>query len=665
MNRLALATSPYLLQHAHNPVDWFAWGEEAFAKAKKENKPVLVSIGYSSCHWCHVMEHQSFEDVDVAAVMNEFLVCIKVDREERPDIDHIYMDAVQAMGMNGGWPLNVFVTPEGKPFYGGTYFPPTQWVALIRNLNTAWKSKKDEILDSANGLTEHLQKLDNLSKQSSQTEDVNFREMETKLAERFDWEYGGTAGAPKFIMPSVWGLLLRLGHINKSQAATAMVVKTLEKTAAGGIFDQLAGGFARYSVDEKWFAPHFEKMLFDNGQLLSLFSEAFAKTQVPKFKAVIDRTLAWIETEMTHPEGGFYSAIDADSEGVEGKYYVWTQDDITHACGQHSELIMEWFGCEPNGNWEHGTNILTSHHLLDAFAIRKKIPVRELEQLIEELSAKLLNIRRTRIAPALDDKILLGWNCITICGLVDASKFAHHPKALEMAETAMRYVEANMLQEKAIRSFRQVPSPTEAFLEDYAYLIQAYIYLYQATFNEEYLMSAKKWCAYTINHFFDTKDGFFHFAGAHAEKLITNKKEIVDNVIPASNSVMARNLLRLAVYFNVPEWHSIAEAMILKLALNATQEPGYFSNWALAANELKSGFVEVVIAGPNFRDFARNFQTKFLPQVLFAGASTKSNLPLLHNRIPSDGATTIYVCHKGTCKLPVSKVEEALELIEH
>jgi uncharacterized protein len=658
-NRLATSTSPYLLQHAHNPVDWYEWGKDALNRAVAEDKPILVSIGYSSCHWCHVMERESFEDHDIADLMNEYFVCIKVDREERPDIDHIYMEAVQAMRQSGGWPLNVFLTPDQKPFFGGTYFPPQRWAQLLLQINKTFRERREEINESAEDLKNHLQTTD-LNRFAKDGEVAFSSESLDKmfhlLAARFDKTWGGIEKAPKFIMPSVWHFLLRYYFITKNQDALRMVTHTLKHIAYGGIYDHLAGGFSRYSVDGEWFAPHFEKMLYDNAQLLSLYSEAFAATHDDHFKKVVYETTAWLENEMTHPGGGFYSALDADSEGVEGKFYTWTEDEIKNILGEQAELITSYYHSSPEGNWEHGRNILKRGHVTQ---------LREEPEKLDEWKKKLLAVRNKRIRPGLDDKILTGWNAMTIQGLIDAYKVFGDEKFLTLALTNISFLEAFLMENgKVYRAFKNKHSETEAFLEDYAYLIQAYTSLYQVTFNEGWLHKADRWCHYVMENFYDQKDGFFHLASQAAEKLIAKKKEVFDNVIPASNSVMAHNLHTLGVLLDKEEWKDLAIKMTTRLAALIESEPGYMSNWGILFAEIIHGISEVVISGDDALAHRQELHRHFSPFIISVGTRDKSELPLLAGRDAKANETFIYVCKNKTCQLPVNTPAEALTQLQ-
>lgn len=667
-NRLIRATSPYLLQHARNPVDWFEWGEEALTKAKKENKLILVSIGYSSCHWCHVMERESFEKESVAEVMNSFFVCIKVDREERPDIDQIYMDAVQALGVNGGWPLNVFLTPDQKPFFGGTYFSPQVWTQVLTNIHTAYQSKREDILASAEALTNHLAN-QGISQYRKKSAEADFRKMldntYAQLEKKFDKTHGGLDRAPKFIMPSIWLWLLRYWHLTKNESALNHTLFTLKKIAAGGIYDQLGGGFARYSVDGEWFAPHFEKMLYDNAQLLTLYSEAFMISKDERFKTVVFETYEWLVREMTSEDHGFYSALDADSEGVEGKFYVWNYEELTSLIvPEYAGLFADYFKLVPAGNWEHGENILLKADHLDQLLEDYKLSKEEFNQLLGSVTRTLLEVREQRIRPGLDDKILSGWNAMTIVGLLDAFHAFGEPRFLGMAVLNMQFLEQNLLEgSKLFRSFKGKRGPTEGFLEDYAYVIQAYIKLYQANFTERWIERAGSLMEYVLENFYDPNESFFFYTSLQAEKLIARKKEIFDNVIPSSNSVMVQNLFHLGIMLDRDDWKTKATEMAESISHLISEEPNYMSNWGIVLAEIKAGLAEVVFTGESGLSRKHQFKKQYQPFALVMGSDKPSRLPLLRDKTQGD-SELIYVCYNKTCKLPVKTVEEAVQQLK-
>lgn len=666
-NRLIRATSPYLLQHAYNPVDWYEWSAEPLQKAKTEDKPILVSIGYSSCHWCHVMERECFENTDLAAMMNEYFICIKVDREERPDIDQVYMEAVQAMGINGGWPLNVFLTPDQKPFYGGTYFPPGAWAQMLRTIHQAWQNRRAEITTSAEDLTIHISGNDSarfLSKNKLLDFEQALTSIYQKLETSFDKTWGGLDKAPKFIMPSMWMWLLRYHHLTQNQQALLHINLTLSKILQGGIYDQVGGGFARYSVDGEWFAPHFEKMLYDNAQLISLYSEAYRVTQDEAYKRIVFETFAWLQREMSHADGGFYSALDADSEDVEGKFYCWTKSELTTLLGADAELVIEFYGVTEAGNWEHGMNILHEHVEEEKFLRRNNLEKESWKELLNKAKTTLLHVRESRIRPGLDDKILTGWNAMMIAGLIDAYHAFADDRFLTRAKKNMEFLEKTMLSENiCYRSFKGRRSATEGFLEDYAYLINAYTKLYQADFNEQWLQKAATMMEYVLTNFFDKADGLFFYTSLKAEKLITRKKELFDNVIPSSNSVMAINLLQLGTLLDNTEWQKLAERMVNNFAELIQKEPHYMSHWGIALMESISGYAEVVLVGQDAITHKNELQKHFLPFALFMGTEVNSNLPLVKDKRAKGNQTTIYVCRNNTCKQPVHEVEAAIRQI--
>lgn len=663
-NRLIHAASPYLLQHAYNPVDWYEWGEEALTKARDENKPILVSIGYSSCHWCHVMEREVFEKEEMARIMNDFLVCIKVDREERPDIDHAYMEAVQAMGMQGGWPLNVFLTPEQKPFYGGTYFPPEQWLQVVRGINNAFTNRREEVETSARELADHLshQETTRFRKDSLSREFKDeLAEMYGKLEPAFDNAWGGLQKAPKFIMPSLWRWLLRYQHLTKNSKALGHIVFTLRKIAMGGIYDQIGGGFARYSVDQYWFVPHFEKMLYDNAQLMTLYAEAYALTKDPEFKTVLNETFEWLQTEMMDGHGGFYSALDADSEGEEGKFYIWTAAELREVLGEEAALILDYYSIKEEGNWEPGKNVLIRVQTQEDFLRKNGLSSDAWNEKLQRAKDRLLAVRDKRIKPGLDDKIITGWNAMMVIGLADAYKALADDRFIKAALRNMKFLENELAEGLTLyRSYRSKRSHVKGFLDDYAYVIQACISLYQVTFNEYWINRARALALHTIENFYDATDGFFQYSSKDAEKLIASRKEIFDNVIPASNSVMAQNLFHLGVFFDDENFKSLAEKMTYSLSHLITAEPNYMSNWGIVYTEMKKGMAEVAFVGQNAATVYRDMMRDFQPFVLGMGFENESSLPLLAGKSAIDDRLTIYVCYNKTCQRPVHELEGAI-----
>jgi uncharacterized protein YyaL (SSP411 family) len=667
-NRLIHSTSPYLLQHAYNPVDWFEWGEEALMKARKENKPILVSIGYSSCHWCHVMEREVFEKEEMATLMNDNLVCIKVDREERPDVDQIYMDAVQAMGIHGGWPLNVFLTPDQKPFYGGTYFPPPTWVNVLDGVQKAFRERRSEVEESAAQFTEHLAQQDTF-RFKKETDEKDLRTLidavYKKLEPAFDKVWGGLEKEPKFIMPSIWLWLLRYHHLTKNADALKQIHLTLKRIGMGGIYDQIGGGFARYSVDGYWLAPHFEKMLYDNAQLMSLYAEAFTVTKDDEFKIILEETFQWLQTEMMHPGGGFYSALDADSEGVEGKFYIWTKDEFDAVLKDDAALVGNYYSVKPEGNWEHGSNILFRAIPEEKFLEKSNLSKSEWHDKLRNVKDRLLEVRDKRIKPGLDDKIITAWNAMMVSGLCDAYKATNDRRYLNAALKNMEFLERELSETTTLfRSFKGKRSATHGFLDDYAFVIQACIRLYQQTFNEYWIKRGDAYMVHTIDHFLDSDDGFFHYAGKYGEQLIARKKEIFDNVIPASNSVMAQNLFHLGILMDKDEWKTMAERMTLSLSHLITSEPNYMSNWGIAFLEIKKGLAEIAVVGQGYENLVAEFNQMYEPFALLMGMESESSLPLLQGKTALGDRPTIYVCYNKTCHKPVNTIKLATEQMQ-
>src|SRR4051812_27407199 len=530
-NRLASETSPYLLQHAENPVDWYPWGPEAFSRARDEDKPVLVSIGYAACHWCHVMEHESFEDPNIASVMNSRFVCIKVDREERPDVDSIYMDAVQAMTGSGGWPLNAFVTPEGAPFFAGTYFPPTPrhglpaWRQVLDAVAQSWVDQRGEIDTAAANIVPRLQGAAALEAPDASLSSSALEEAVRGLSRVFDAEFGGWGGAPKFPATSVIEFLLARGE-------RAMPLQTLRRMAAGGIYDQVGGGFARYSVDERWLVPHFEKMLYDNALLARAYLHAYQVSDEPLFRRVCEETLDWAIRELRQDEGGFASSLDADSEGVEGKFYVWTVPEIRSALGDLADVAITHFGVTDAGNFE-GNNIL----------VRATADPPQLR----EIKAGLLEARASRVRPGLDDKRLTSWNALMINALADAGAALGRADYVAAAVACASFVETELRDAAGglLRTFNRGRAKLPAFLEDHAFLLEAYLTLYEATFEERWFSAAVALAETILSRFYDPERGGFFSTAADHTGLIARRKDLEDAPIPSGGSAACLGLLRL------------------------------------------------------------------------------------------------------------------------
>lgn len=662
-NRLSQAKSPYLLQHADNPVDWYEWGAEALERAKKENKPLLISIGYAACHWCHVMEHESFMDSTVAQLMNDNFVAIKIDREERPDIDQIYMDAVQLLTGSGGWPLNAFALPDGRPFFAGTYFPKDQWKKVLEEIHKVYIEKQDKVQEQAAKLTDGIkgQELVALPASEATFSESTYRNIFPKIQKKIDYKKGGFARAPKFPMPVGWEFLLQYHYLVGDEEALDAVTRTLDEMAKGGIYDQIGGGFSRYSVDADWFAPHFEKMLYDNGQLVSLYAHAYKVTESGTYAEVIRETLEFIRREMTSPNGGFYASLNADSEGEEGKYYVWTVEALNQILtGKTRELFHAYYQTKDKGNWENNHNILFRNRDKLQFAMDKKMPVNEWETLLADAKEKVRIARNARIRPTTDDKVLTGWNAIMLKGYVDAYLALGDSTYLEAALKNAVFLEENMLREngRLWRNYNDGHAGIEAFLDDYALLAEAYIALYQATFNVHWLQLSRSIADYAITHFRDERSGMFYYTSDESEALVARKMELMDNVIPASNSVMAHVLYRLGEFYYHQPYIDMAATMLNQVAKDVAINGEYYANWGLLMGLIAYEPNEVAIMGREARDKNIEIQKKYLPTTLFMGGETE-NLPLLEYKLmPNE--TIIYVCRNKACKLPVTAVSEAV-----
>ncbi|MBF0433639.1 MAG: thioredoxin domain-containing protein [Fibrobacteria bacterium] len=666
-NRLINETSPYLLQHAHNPVNWFAWGEDALKKAQKENKLLVISVGYAACHWCHVMEHESFEDKQVADVMNNCFVSIKVDREERPDIDNIYMQAAQLLTGRGGWPLNVIALPDGRPVYAGTYFSQAAWLSILNQISELYKNKPEKLYKQAELLSEGLQ-TDELLAVSQDYKDITRDVLDSVhdvMMPKLDFESGGQNGAPKFPMPVGLRFMLHYGDVFHSERALKWVDVTLKNMAQGGIYDQLGGGFARYSTDANWRVPHFEKMLYDNGQLLSLYSRAWQKSKSPAFKKVVYDIHDFMIREMTSPEGGFYSSIDADSEGEEGTFYSWTAKEIKSLLGRDATWFMEYYNITEEGNWEQGKNILyqsKSHHTffkelhLSDVSMRKKL---------YKMRETLFKARSKRERPGLDTKILTSWNGLMITGLIDAYKAFHEIKFLNSALSAVTFVEKNMLNTdgRLNRALRRGNTPINGFLDDYAFIIEAYITLYQATFDESWLHKARQLVEYTFDHFYDNTSGMFFYTSDRDPDLIVRKMETDDNVIPSSNSAMAHNLYLLGLYYHNSDYHDRSKTMLLKVKPMLVKGGVYYANWNRLAIRFVSSHYEVAIVGNEALKKRQEFERYYLPNVILSGSVKESDLPLLKGK-GHNGTTNIYVCQNKTCLPPVHSTATAIDRIK-
>ena len=678
-NRLINASSPYLLQHAYNPVDWFPWGNEALQKARKEDKPIIVSIGYSACHWCHVMERESFENEDIAALMNDYFICIKVDREERPDVDAIYMDAVQLMGMNGGWPLNAFLTPDAKPFYAGTYFPPKNWSQLMIHIAKIFRENREEIEQSAGQFQDSIAQSE-LKKYGLLEEDKEFQledlnTMFDKLIPYFDTVRGGMQKAPKFPMPCLYAFIMQYSQTSQSEErkvkALEQVILTLEEMAKGGIYDQIGGGFARYSVDGDWFAPHFEKMLYDNAQLITLYTDAYNLTKNEEFKTIVYECIAFIKREMTDTEGGFYSALDADSEGVEGKFYIWEYEEVSKILDNKADLklFIDYYNLSKEGNWEHGQNILHRKKSDSEIAKQHKLSIEELQSKISFFKKIFLEERSKKIRPGLDDKILTSWNGLMLKALCDAYRVFDEADFLELALKNAFFIK-NKVSEKSpqgiklYHNYKNGKASIDAYLEDYATLIEAYLSLYQTNFDFEWLKEAKTLMKYAMENFYDETEGMFFFTDKHSEKLIARKKEIFDNVIPSSNSIMVKNLFFLGKILDRQDYIQLSERMLGQIKRILIQNVEYLANWGQFYCFRVQSTVEIAILGKDCFNMRKEFDKKYFPnKVLIGSVQETDEMALLEDKSAINDKTTIFVCYDKACRQPVNTVKEAWKQI--
>ncbi|MEO6188485.1 MAG: thioredoxin domain-containing protein [Ginsengibacter sp.] len=666
-NALIHETSPYLLQHAHNPVNWYPWGEVALTKAKEENKMLLISIGYAACHWCHVMEHESYEDTVVAKIMNEHFICIKVDREERPDVDQVYMNAAYLINGSGGWPLNALAMPDGRPFFAGTYFPKSNWIKLLEYFTDLYKNEKSKLEEQADNVSKGIRDMDHVPLNDKQVAFSihDFDEMFNTFEQRIDKDKGGTTGGMKFPMPSSWEFLLHYNYLRGKPNALKSVETTLKHMALGGIYDQLGGGFSRYATDVDWHVPHFEKMLYDNGQLVSLYSHAFQVTGNPLYKRVVFETLAFVHRELTSPEGGFYSSLDADSEGEEGKFYVWTHKEVEEVLGDDAAIFEDYFGISKNGNWEEGKNIPDINYGSGHTSKKSDIGNEELEKKLLSMKERLLHARDKRVRPHTDDKILTSWNSIMAKGYIEAYKAFGDETFLEAAKKNIDFLITNVAGTSGVlyRNYKNGSATIPGFLDDYAFLISALIDLYQVTFEHQYLKKASILAEYVEKHFFDKTTGMFFYTDVQYSDLIARKMEVSDNVIPASNSEMAKNLLVLSLYFENNLYQIQSEQMLKNVIIDVKKSPGFYSNWAqLMALHLKTPY-EIAIVGKQWKQKLITFNRSYLPECIFLGGDSEGDLALLQNKLV-DQKTMIYVCENKTCQLPVEEVEDALKQIK-
>ncbi|PKO05897.1 MAG: thioredoxin domain-containing protein [Chloroflexi bacterium HGW-Chloroflexi-3] len=679
-NQLAHTTSPYLLQHAGNPVDWYPWGPEALQRARQEDKPIFLSIGYAACHWCHVMAHESFEDPAIAALMNQHYINIKVDREERPDLDGIYMSAVVAFTGQGGWPMSVFLTPDLVPFYGGTYFPPRprygmpSFHEVLLALADYWHNQRDEVIQSGQRILDALlqQKTGNASGGSLTPETT--RQATRILLSSYDWDHGGWGTAPKFPQPMALGFLLRRHHGSGDPNAQSLrsVQHALDAMSRGGMYDVVGGGFARYSTDEDWLVPHFEKMLYDNAQLTSAYLHAWQISREPRYRRVVEETLGFVQRELLAPQGGFYSSLDADSEGVEGKFYVWTLDEIHATLGEVDALFESAYGLTQDGShggWE-GKIVLQRVATDEELAQRFAIPAAEIPARLAQRHAQLLSQRTNRVRPGTDDKVLTSWNGLMLSAFAEGARSLENSTYLQVAQCNADFILREMLVEGRLqRSWRQGQTSPEVFLEDYAALILGLLELYQSDFNPRWFVAAQALTGEMIEQFHDPDGGFFDTT-RDAETVLLRPKDLQDNATPSGNALATEALLKMAAFSDNEEWLQLAEESLAQVAGMAAEYPTAFSRWLSAADFYQSKTRQIALIGdpqdPQMAEFLLEIRSVYRPNTVVAAAGLplpEGSPALLHDRPMMDGKPTAYVCEGFVCRRPVTSVSELKELL--
>jgi hypothetical protein len=667
-NQLVNETSPYLLQHAHNPVDWYAWNDESLAIAKEQNKLIIISVGYAACHWCHVMEHESFEDEEVSLVMNENYISIKVDREERPDIDNVYMNAVQLMTGAGGWPMNVVALPDGRPVWGGTYFKKNQWMNALNQISDLYKKNPDKLKEYADQLELGIKNLDYVAFNSVEANFSTLFISETidKWSRQFDLSKGGMSRVPKFMMPNNQHFLLRYAYQMKNEKLQNYVNLTLKQMAFGGVFDQIGGGFSRYSVDAKWLVPHFEKMLYDNGQLVSLYADAYLITKHELYKETITETLKFVERELTGKEGNFYSSLDADSKNSEGEleegaYYVWQKTELKLILKDDFELFSDYYNVNAYGFWEHKNYVLIRKDEDAAISEKYNLTTQQLSNKKIGWKALLLKERSKRARPRLDDKTLTSWNAIMLKGYLDAYRVLGDSLYLNIAIKNAEFIMTRQLREDGglNHNYKDGKSTINGFLEDYSSTIDAFISLFEITLETKWLLTAKDLTNYTFDHFFDDKSKLFFFTSKSDAELISRSIEYRDNVIPASNSIMAKNLFKLSHYFENEHFAKTATQMLNNVKPEIQEYGSGYSNWLDLMLNYTEPFYEVAIIGGEVFDKISELNKHYVPNKIIVGSIEHETFPLLENRYVKD-ETMIYVCVNKACKLPVQTIDKAI-----
>lgn len=663
-NELIGETSPYLLQHAHNPVDWKPWSDQVFEEATKEDKLVIISIGYSSCHWCHVMEDETFEDEKVAEIMNQDFISIKVDREERPDVDQVYMTAVQLMSGNGGWPLNVILLPNGKPLYGGTYHTNAQWIQVLGKINKLYKDDPKKANEYADMVAKGIQDV-NVIEVTEESRGMTIELLNEGVAQwkqHWDLKWGGNIGAVKFMLPGNLEFILDYAELSNDESARSYVKTSLDQMAKGGIYDHVEGGFYRYSTDSHWNIPHFEKMLYDNAQLINLYSKAYSILKDPVYKQIVFETIAFLQKEMKNPQGGYFAALDADSEGEEGKYYVWTNEELQHLIGNEFDLFSAYYNTAKSKKMEGGKIVLRKSDSDDNFAKGHQITLEKLEELKKDWKASLLKARGERVKPRIDDKIIVSWNALLMNGYVDAYKAFGNLEHLKEAQSIFKAIkEAAYKDNQLVHSYKKGSKRTEGFLEDYAFLANASLNLYSASMNSEYLSFAQKLIKTTEEQFKD-ESGFYKYNSSNSliAKIIKND----DGVIPSPNAIMAHNLLLLGHIEYNKDYMASTKTMLSAMQPLLKEGMASYTHWASLALKKVYPFYEIAVVGEDAENIRKDLAYKYLPNTLIVGSTKESDLPLFEGRYVVDG-TYIYVCRDNTCKLPVDNVDDAMEQLKN
>ncbi len=686
-NKLADASSPYLLQHANNPVNWYPWGEEALQKARKENKLLLISIGYAACHWCHVMEKESFSDPVVAAIMNDHFINIKVDREERPDVDQVYMDALQIMTGQGGWPLNIVALPDQRPVFGGTYFPKDQWVEILEKISGMFTNDPEQFEEYAEKMVNALNTIDKQNgiagtKPPKREELHAFFENFLKAT---DPKRGGLQGAPKFPLPVIGEAYLYFYVLSGETEALRLTCLTLDQMAAGGIYDSVGGGFSRYATDERWKVPHFEKMLYDNAQIVGLYANAYRLTQSPSYAEVIRDTFHFLNRELKDPAGGFYASLDADSEGEEGRFYIWTKDEFEDTLGEDAIWAADFFSLEKDGYWENGKNILLQLHDPAEFSRKNGWTEAEFYKKRRNVLRKLFEARNKRIRPATDDKVLTSWNAMLISGLSAAAKALNEENFIRTSVQIADFIRKHMVQGDVLyHNYRKGKTTIPGFLEDYACWIKALCDLYETTFDIRYLQEAEKWTYITIDRFRTDKSYLFFFTATGGEELVARKKETVDNVVPSSNSVMAENLIRLAHWFDREDWKFDGLRMLQEMKPGMMRNPAFHAGWGQVMCMLTGPFFELAASGPDAHQLLKKTDRQYLPVKVSALANEKSIkfIPFLEGKgadsskkdqrveearrkagNSTEVKSALYLCEDKLCHEPADNPEKIYEQV--